>query len=70
MTIQTTSGSVALLQALLTHEVLPLPLEEVEMADLKFLSVCRLVRWGEIEVIIKDGLPVMGRLERLDWKFS
>lgn len=66
----TTSGSVALLQALLTHEITLLPIEQVSETDLRFLGLCRTMRWGSIELVVKDGNPVMGRLVNWDFKFS
>jgi len=65
-----TSGSMALLEALFTHQITPLTIEQVTATDLHFLGLCRTLRWGSIELIVKDGNPVIGRLVNWDWKFS
>jgi hypothetical protein len=44
-------------------------LEELFKRNPEFLKVCQLFGWGHIEVVVKDGKPVMVTLKR-DIKLS
>lgn len=38
--------------------------------DLRFVEFCRELRWGKVEVVIKDGVPVMATVVRHDFRFD
>ena len=39
-------------------------LEELFKSDPKFLEICQQFRWGKIEIVVKDGKPVMISVRR------
>ena len=39
-------------------------LEELFKSDPKFLEICQQFQWGKIEIVVKDGKPVMISVRR------
>lgn len=38
--------------------------------DREFIRFCRRLKWGKVEVMIKDGEPVMASVIREDFRFD